>query len=347
MILHVMMDEKFTVPFITFVNQHFDNSQNVFLIMCSGTQMRFARMAENVNNAFVAHKNIGGLYQIVSHMRSADKIILHGMFTPYIVYLMDLLNLAPKTYWYIWGGDLYDYKTDSPRWKKVKSRVISNLKGIISPLEGDYLLAREAYGARCKCLSALLPNTTITDTHQALDFEAKTLRNHTCNILLGNSADCENKHMYVLDELKAFADEDIHIYMPLSYGDQEYAHKVAQYARDIYGDKVTPMFDFMPLEQYKTFLAGIHVAIFAHERQQAFSNIIQLVSLGTKIYLNGTVSSWKFLNDLGVHVFDVKDVRENLLEPLTLEQLCNNRKYICRRCSMASLIGEWKTVFDD
>lgn len=346
MILHIMMDEKFTVPFVSFVNEYFDNDQHSFLIMSSRREMRYAGAVKEVPNVVVAHKNLSGFTKIVKNMITADKIILHGMFTPYIVYLLDILSISGKTYWYIWGGDLYDYQKESPRWNKVKTRVISRLCAVITPLEGDYQLARIAYHAQCKWLPALLPTTTIADADAQIDFKCKAGNGAPLKILLGNSADSENRHVNMLDKLACFAEHDIHIYIPLSYGDQEYAHEVASYAEKIFGSKVTPMFDFMPLDQYKAFLRSIDVAIFAHKRQQAFSNIIQLVSMGTKVYLNQSVSPWKFLTDLDVQVYDTATIQDTLVEHLTAEQMHCNKVKITERCSMSRLIEEWQAVFE-
>ena len=41
------------------------------------------------------------------------------------------------------------------------------------------------------------------------------------NILIGNSATETNNHIEVLDLLSKFKNEDIKIYVPLSYGDME------------------------------------------------------------------------------------------------------------------------------
>lgn len=343
MILHIMMDEKFTVPFVSFFNEHFDNDQHCFLVMSSSKKMRFAEAVTCFSNVVVVHKNIPGLYHIVSRMLKAKKIILHGMFIPYIVYLVKLLRLAPKTYWCIWGGDLYDYKLDRPQWKKVKTSVISKLGGIITPLEGDYQLAQQAYGAKAPCYYCLGPNTVIRQ---------ETLRKSLCSthacvsILVGNSADLENNHYFLLDQLKCYAKENIHLYLPLSYGDQEYADRVSAYAAELFGDKATAMREFMPLDQYQSFLHSIDVAVFAHKRQQAFSNIIQLAANGVKLYLEPDGSIWRFLQSHNVRVFDVHTLNQNLFPLLDEENAAVNRENICAQCSMENLLQEWKTVFE-
>lgn len=347
MILHLMIDEKFTSGFVFFINEHFNNDEHIFLVMNSKKEMRYAGSVEGVPNVIVAHKDILGLASIIKNMIAADKIILHGMFNPYIVCLLDVLSLAKKTYWCIWGGDLYDYQKDSNRWRKLKTRVISRLKAVITPLEGDYELAKVAYGAHCKSFPCLAPNTVITQKPDIESFCKKWASDAPLKILLGNSADCENRHMYLLDQLSGYSQHDIRIYMPLSYGDQKYAQEVVVYARRIFGDKVTPMFDFMPIDQYRSFLRSIDVAVFAHKRQQAFSNTIQLLSLGVKVYLDPNGSIRNFLDAQGIESFDVENVKNDLFVPITQETMERNQAKICSRCSLENLITEWDLVFND
>lgn len=347
MILHIMMDEKFTSPFINFFNTYFDKYEQEFLVLSSNDKLRYDFSIENKENVTVVHKNFCGFIEIIKKMMISKKIILHGMFSPYIVYLLFFLHIAPKTYWCVWGGDLYDYHIESKQWKLVKTKVISQLKGIITPLEKDYQLAKEVYGANCKKFSCLGPNTIINQK-KTDDYFYRKIQNKTItNILLGNSADSENRHRYLLEELKSYANDDIHIYIPLSYGNKEYAKEISDYAIKLFGDKVTPMLDYLPLEQYQEFLSSIDVAVFAHKRQQAFSNIIQMLSLGVKIYLMPNGAIWSFLKNLNINVFSVENINKDLLIPLDVKDMKLNNKIICKKCNLNNLIEEWQSVFTD
>lgn len=343
MILHIMMDEKFTTPLISFLNENFDHDQHTFLIMSSQQQMRFAGTAVAIPNVVVVHKNPASLYAIAKYMVKAKKIILHGMFNPYIVYLMVFLGVEPKTFWCIWGGDLYDYRLDSPFWKKIKTALISRLGGVITPLEQDYQLARQVYGAKAPCYYCLGPNSVIC--RESLG-GLEGIPHEGVNILVGNSADSENNHMFLLDQLKGYSEENIRLYLPLSYGDQAYADQVGRYAKELFGDKAVPMRDFMPLDRYLEFLRSVDVAVYAHKRQQAFSSIVQLVPMGVKVYLDPVSSIWDFMQENKVQVFDVHTLEQGLLPLLDPETKENNRKNICDRCSWENMLREWKTVFE-
>lgn len=347
MILHVMLDEKFTAEYIALINNNFDCTQHLFLVMSSGINMRYAGAVKDVKNVTIMHKDVSGLFKAVRCMISADKIILHGMFTRYIVYLIAFFGLSHKTYWYIWGGDLYDYYKEDGLWKKAKIKVISNLKGIITPLEGDYLLAKKVYHASCGCFPCLLPSTSVRDD-EGIDHSRHTrAQGSSINILLGNSADIENNHIYLLDKLKVYANDNVKIYIPLSYGDQEYADKVERYASEVFGSKTVAMRKFMPLSEYKEFLKSIDVAVYAHKRQQAFGNIIHLLLDGVKVYLDTSVSTWSWMEQLGIKAFDVDNVDKDLFIPLSEQEKRNNEAIIRKRCSQLNMINEWKAVFKD
>lgn len=344
------MDQKFTNKMIEFINGNYSCDIHTILVLSSSKELKFVKNPEKCSNIIVVHKTIAGLLTIINKMKKADKIILHGMFIERIVRLIKLFDFSHKVYWNIWGGDVYDYYKDSPKKRKMRTKVVSKMRGIITTFEQDYELAKTAYGATGKMFYALLPTSTIDDID--IVNSEKSLkyfdRNEvgTINILVGNSADCENNHSYIFELLERFSDKDIRIYIPLSYGDKVYAEKVAEQAKAIFGDKAVPLMDYMNIDEYYAFLTKIDVVVYAHNRQQAFTNSVRLVLNGAKIYMRRT-AVWNWLQQKGCKIYDVDEDIDTLLQPMTKQQRNENHMCIMKATDPAYLVEQWSAVFND
>src|SRR5210317_1142443 len=110
-ILHVIKLDKFIAPFIDFVEkelEYFDHH----LFFCLGDEKKFpVRRRPNVifQSDFFWSRSLKK--SLAQQLNSADKIILHSLYTRYIPQMLARQpGLLEKCYWVIWGGDLYSYK---------------------------------------------------------------------------------------------------------------------------------------------------------------------------------------------------------------------------------------------
>lgn len=213
----------------------------------------------------------------------------------------------------MWGGDLYNYQ---PRSRVFRSNinelarrfVIKRFGVLITHVEGDYALARERYQASGRWHECFMYPSNLYQ-----DFPLQPKIHDTINIQVGNSADPSNNHLEVLEKLKAFRDQSIRIYVPLSYGDMAYAKTIIDYGLEHFGDKFIPLIDFMPFEKYLDLLAQIDIAIFNHRRQQGMGNTTTLLGLGKKVYIRSDVTPWNFYTKLGVTLYDVAEFNLDLI----------------------------------
>ena len=134
------------------------------------------------------------------------------------------------------------------------------------------------------------------------------------NIMLGNSAHETNCHEEALIKLSKFNNENVKIYAPLSYGDQEYAQKIAKIGHDIFGDRFIPLMHFLKYKKYISILESIDIAVFPHKRQQAFGNIVQLVGLGKKVYVRNDINTWNFFKEIDVQLFDCENIDLKMID---------------------------------
>ncbi|MBT5421071.1 MAG: TDP-N-acetylfucosamine:lipid II N-acetylfucosaminyltransferase, partial [Candidatus Cloacimonetes bacterium] len=118
----------------------------------------------------------------------------------------------------------------------------------------------------------------------------------------------------VLDHLSKYKGQNIKIFVPLSYGNDEYAREVIYKGKKLFGDKFIPMTTFFPIEKYLAFLMEIDIAIFAHDRQQAMGNITTLLGYGKKVYLSKESTLNGVFDEFKIKVFDSDDIDLELLD---------------------------------
>ncbi|MCF4009277.1 TDP-N-acetylfucosamine:lipid II N-acetylfucosaminyltransferase [Rheinheimera sp. UJ63] len=310
-ILHIAYnDDKFMPQFIEFVKLHFDFNEHEFLLTGRMVQDKIKRYP----NIQLAERSIPGYFKhygkSIIKMHQAQKVILHGMFDIKLVYILFFMPwLLKKCYWFIWGGDLYEYKLRETnfRWKLlddiVRRPVIKNIGHLITYIKGDYELAKQWYSAKGKYHECIMYTSNLYR-----EYEIPQKQNSCVNILVGNSADPSNNHIDAFDKLEALSGKDIKIYVPLSYGNPDYAKMIIEQGHRRFGEKFEALTEYMPFNKYLEFLGKIDIAIFNHKRQQAMGNTITLLGLGKKVFMRRDVTPWAFFKSNGITVYDIKDL---------------------------------------
>ena len=71
-------------------------------------------------------------------------------------------------------------------------------------------------------------------------------------------------------------------------------------------------------------------------------NLIQLLGLSKKVYLNPETSQWKLCQNLGIKVYDVnRDIDLNI----NAKELENNKKIVREWFSLENLMKQWQEIF--
>ena len=238
------------------------------------------------------------VFKLIKEINKAEKIFIHSLFSSHLVLLLFLQPwLQKKSYWVLWGGDLYYYKFRNKNLKfdsyeLTRERLIKDFGHIVALIPGDYDLAKKWYKTRAQYHYAFYPNPV---DYKYLD-KIKNNKKETDRIVfqVGNSADPRNKHIEILNKLSRFKEKNIEIITPLSYGDQEWAKKVYEVGKKLYGAKYKPLLEFLPPEEYGKILNSVDIAIFNHDRQQALGNILALLYLGKKVFIKSDITPWDF-----------------------------------------------------
>lgn len=302
-ILHIMTVEKFLPAYIDFVDQHFGRTNHHYVFLSQETYKYGLRHEHNVEFLHT-HQDI---YEtLLNYCQDARKIILHGLWiNDMCIMLSQNLYLLEKAYWIMWGGDFY--YPEKMNWHR--KTVIKNVGYCICGTNGDYEFLKRWYDTKGKHIKCFCYPSNLYK-----DYDVEFKDRNVLNIQIGNSADPTNNHVDALSRLLKYKDENIHIFAPLSYGDPEYAKKIISIGSDFFGEKFIPLTNFLSFEKYMQFLTQIDIAVFNHHRQQGFGNIISLLGMGKKVYLNSQSTLNGLMKEYGLVVFDIDDLCLTLLE---------------------------------
>ena len=351
-ILHVLKNTNDDIckPYIEFINKNFNPQTHRFMVeIYMGGANNYC--ADNVER--IQKKKY---LELIKELGVSDKIIIHGLSSPRLVLILFFQPwLLKKCYWVMWGGDLYYYRDREKNFRTnmhefLRRPIIRKMGNIVALTRGDYQLVKDWYDTKAKYYQGLYISNIDLDSIEGLGIpESHGKRN--INIQIGNSATVENNHFEVLEELVKFKDQDIKIYVPLSYGDMDYAKEVIEYGHSLFEEKFSGVLGHLDYEKYVRFLNTMDVAIFAPERQQALGNIYVLAYLGKKIYIRNDISTWEHLEtDLGVKIFNYSDIKEIEFGDFTYfseKDKSNNKKNIKRTNDVNEAKKIWEKIFNE
>jgi hypothetical protein len=330
-----MILDKFIPPFIKFINENFNPNDHLFVII-SKPKSDYG-MDLDIDNVFWLDRKLK-IIEFEKYLYKAEKIILHGLWDERILKLLAIQPwLLKKSYWVMWGGDFY-FPEEQSRSKKY---FIKNIRNVITYIDGDVEYIKKYYKADpkryYKCFMYL---NNIFDESKYKN--CQKMKKDEIWILVGNSATDTNRHEFIFNKLSKIGLKDSKVIIPLSYGDPEYRDKILKIGKEIFGSNFYPLLDFIPYEDYLNIIYNIDIALFAHNRQQGMGNLIQLLGLGKKVYLNPETSQWKLCQNLGIKVYDVNgDIDLNV----NIEELENNKKIVKEWFSMENLKKQLEGVF--
>lgn len=348
--LHIMLNKAQITNYINFINENFNEEEHVFLVRGG----EYNKKIKNKRVIEIKRIKKNRFMQILVYsiaiqrvLYKGEKIHLHGLFNPIIVFLLFFQPwLLKKCNWIIWGGDLYSDKRRNKSlmtkiYEEMKKSCISKMNGFITSIEGDYDLAKKWYNVKGKYYDCIAYTSNIyVEKKQIKREEEKTIY-----IQVGNSADPENNHEEILDDLEKYKNEDIKIICPLSYGSEATQAKITKIGKEKFGEKFIPLVEFLELEEYFRILMRIDIAAFNHDRQQALGNITTLIGHGKKVYIKSDISTWKTLIKKEMKIFDIKKGID--LELLSDFEKESNKKKIKKYYSKEKLKEDWEKIFND
>lgn len=339
-ILHILTNSVFSPGYINFMKIKFPEYNHYFII--NNDENDYVNKGTIINDRFIYHLDYSSPLEKLEVFnkikRSCDAIIVSGFFfnKPWTESLTNKYILK-KLYIQFWGGDFYCYRDikninsfntysivlliNKYLHKhnydfEIKYYILNRCAGYINLVEKDYYKLLQIMHLKEKTHFCLpMPNDP---TEKSMDLKKKISHNGKINILVGNSASQTNMHKEALSILSKFRDENIKIYCPLSYGDNNYGKSVISFGKSIFKNKFIPITHFMKKNNYVRFLNFMDIALFDCNRQQALGNIGILLGQGKKVYLRSDTSMFEHFIHQGCNIFNI-----NKIKHFTFKEFCH------------------------
>ena len=303
---------------------------------------------DELDNTYVS--NISG----VDNLDNFDAIVLHYFRREDFTYLVKYEIELPVV-WFCWGADILNQgkfynkfllrKTKRLRTKisfkqgflmgikqlvkeifpvtidfstvsRTKLLALKKIDFIVPVMPGDFSLIKKNYevGFALHHLNYVNP---LVERDSFGDITGK-------NILLGNSASYTNNHIEAIDKLSEIELEERKIIIPLSYGNNNIAEYISDYANNKLGDeRVIILKEFIPFSEYNDILNSCEIVIMNHQRQQAVGNVVQSLLNGAHLYLREESTVYKYLKDCGIKISSFN--KASKLEGLNNDDVILNR----------------------
>ena len=359
--LHIFPVEKFTEGYISFVNDNFDSSEHLFLLVKAHEY--YPKYADRFSNVIYLSGDFRNNYLVFTKqvMKRNVEIYLHSMFLSdkYKLILFLLLRIKKLSLtWIVWGGDLYySIKLKKQDKKTIRERrelllynaIIIKCKTIATLVKGDYELLNKHFAHFSNYKKAVYINPVKTDFLKSPILQSE--KDELIRIQIGNSASSTNNHEEIFCDLKKFKDENIEIYCPLSYGDENYANQIALLGKNIFGNKFIPMTEFINPKEYSNFILKMDILIMNNNRQQGLGNISAYATLGKKIFVRSDVCMWQYLQDeCSLKIFDTKNIQDlnfsGFKEMKPHDSANNSKKANYYFYSQDYLFEVWSSIFE-
>lgn len=339
-----MHNDKFNGDYIKFINENFTPREHLFIFVADavGEMFPIPRLA-NVKKLFCSRKRFYNYLRLLYYCVKADKIILHGLFVPQIVKFLYINRyLMKKCYWIIWGGD-FQFVLENKN-NSYENNILTNVQNIACLTNEENNL----YAANFKKLTKIFNVTYLNPITKVMLDNARCECHDSINILIGNSATESNNHKEIFDLLSRHQNENIKIYVPLSYGEQIYAQEIIRYGTEKLGDKFIPVLNFFAPNDYANFLQHIDIAVFNNIRQQSLGNIYALLYLNKKIFIRNDCPTWGLLEGYHLKIYDVFSLANlSFNNFIARDELINENCQIAEDTfySVGFVKSQWSDVF--
>jgi len=382
-VIHIVTDDKFIESAFLQFNRILPDS-NIFYLLVDEFDQEL-RYINDRSNFIQIKKEIKYLERFSFTDDSRDVFCFHGL-DFYRSYILNNLPLGNKVVWFLWGSEVYSnhiitnqfslygfytklFFSDRIIMKLLKDR-FRQLKykinyGIDAPERLVYnAIRRSNY---CAVLYAeefqMVQNSVdcnleyLKFTYYPIEMMLKDSEKRVSlnNILIGNSSSESNNHIDIFIRLKHLPIGSKKIVVPLSYGDISYRTRVLKLGKNVLGPNFHPMVDFMSLLDYNTELEQCGIVIMNHFRQQAVGNVMTMLWMGAKVYLDERNSLFHYLTRIGVKICSIdKDLNlqnSDVFELLSIEDQNRNRLILNEEIMQDSLELElkdsFKKIFDE
>jgi hypothetical protein len=352
MILHLI---RYDFKFSKAVQQRFEAAapgENVFVVV-----KIMEHQKNTLGEGFLYVSTPDELLEIVQGRTDWEAVIVNGLLAELWPYRGVIPQALPKAY-YIWGVEAYNAVVDhadalfEPVTAKLACSSRRRLRHVLYRLSGRLARLRRRTKEMGQIFDfgifpikeeiglfiqlGILPETidyVFGGVGGGIDFNDVAFRPRDLGreVLVGNSGDPNNNHIDAFLWLREqTVIDDSKIIVPLSYGGTElYRQKVIESGHQLFGDRFTPLLEFMPYDSYLELMASCGCVVMNHKRQQGAGNILRAAAMGATVCLQSSTTVARGLSKMGVEIRSVGS-GSNSLQLLDQDARRENIK-LCRK----------------
>lgn len=163
-------------------------------------------------------------------------------------------------------------------------------------------------------------------------------------IMIGHSSSPDGNHYEVIKEISSI-NNNYPILLPLSYGDMEYGNLIKK-AANSYFKNVEILENKIDRSEYYRKLCEVGWAVINVKVQQGVGNIIGLIWIGAKIFLDKKSSVYIDLFNWGIKIFNIQDHlnKDELESKLSKVEIENNKRIILDNFGEQKVSAYWKKI---
>lgn len=168
-------------------------------------------------------------------------------------------------------------------------------------------------------------------------------------ILIGHSGNYSNNHLEIFDLFKKNIQLNRKILCPLSYGDKEYISYISQKGTEMFSGLFEIQNEFLSINDYIDLLSMCNPIIMNHYRSEAVNNIILILYLGKKVYMNPKSNFYKYLKSrkfVVYNVYDIKDCDNSFYSELSKEEIAQNQRLVLQYFSFDRSVQYMKNILE-
>jgi hypothetical protein len=163
-------------------------------------------------------------------------------------------------------------------------------------------------------------------------------------IMIGHSSSPSGNHYEIIQRLGEI-NPDFSVFLPLAYGDENYGNLIE---KEAFKKFKAPDVQRQKLDSvtYSRKLTEVGWAIINVKVQQGLGNIIALIFMGVKVFLDEDSSTYKDFSDWGIVVFTVQHDLNlfKLSNKLSKREIENNRAIISNKCNSELVKQYWNNI---
>ncbi len=214
-------------------------------------------------------------FSVIPALGPNDIVIIHSLFLSDSFQIAhQLLNQRAHVVWCMWGGDLH-LVVQEPNGIEFLNRFSCMISFYGETILYPALTTPEVLGT-CYKSDAVAAEEGI---------EKEKL------IVLGNSGDPSNDHLYLLELASRFKDHRLHL--PFAYNvTPEYRQSILQKAEELgVLDRLTLQGEMLPLDQYNSIIARAEMVFTAHHRQQSLGLLCSAYLNNCRVFMRHIITT--------------------------------------------------------